>query len=94
MSKRSTAQAPVGDVSVIQRILDQGYIDAPTAAKKVGRHIITIYRWINDGELEGMMVFGRHFISKRSLVRKVGKRAAVIGGLVTQAEVDEMGDGA
>ncbi len=73
--------SPEEQQSLIQKMLDAGYIPAPEAAKKIGVHVITVYRWLSDGEVHGMKVCGRHFITRESLTAKVGKRAAVVFGV-------------
>ena len=45
---------------------------------------------IDQGEVEGLKAFGRHFLLKTSLARKIGVKVAVLAGLITQAEADKL----
>lgn len=73
-------------ISVIDRLIASGYIPAIDASRMLGVHPITIYRWIDNGEVKGLKAFGRHYLVKTSLARKVGPKLAVLAGIISEAE--------
>lgn len=58
------------------KLREKGYVPASEVADKAGVNIATVYRWTNDGKVEGMSVGGRRFILWTSVLKHLGKEAA------------------
>jgi hypothetical protein len=63
----------------------QGFIPTREAANKLGRNITTIYRWVDAGKVEGTEVASRRYVNLKSLAAFVGKDAAQLLGLGSEA---------
>lgn len=47
----------------------KGFLTAAAAAEKVGNTVYTIYRWVEDGKIQGMKVGKHWYVNLESLVR-------------------------
>ncbi len=58
-----------------------GWIPASQAADAVGVNVTTIYRWIEEGKVEGTKPSNRWYVKVASLAAKVGQATAEAAGL-------------
>lgn len=57
-----------------------GYYPAQEVAERVGVHVNSVYRWIANGEVDAQKVAGVNYISRVSLIEKLGMAAAAALG--------------
>lgn len=60
------------------RLRAAGYYSAQEVAAKLGIHVASVQRWIAAGEVKGMKLAGRNYVSADSLFVKIGPEAAAI----------------
>lgn len=65
----------------------RGYIPATEVSRKLGNDIATVYRWLDDGKIEGLSVGGRRYAKLTSLIQHIGPEAARIFGFVASDSV-------
>jgi excisionase family DNA binding protein len=66
---------------------EKGYVTVATAAEKLGRHITSIYKLIEQKKVEGLQIGRSRYIKFDSLVAYANKESpngAVLLGLVTK----------
>lgn len=68
----------------------QGFVTVKEVSDRLGKDISTVYRWIEEGEIEGEDVMGRRYILLRSVVTKIGTRASVLLGLITDEQAKKI----
>lgn len=78
--------------AVVEKMREEGRITPREASKTLGVHIITIYRWISDGDVTGQKVLGHYYLDRLSIARKVGIKAALITQLITRAEAEKLAE--
>lgn len=65
----------------------KGYVPASEIARRLGKDISTVYRWLDAGEVDGEEVMGRRYVLLRSvIVEKVGVKQSVLLGLITEEQ--------
>lgn len=69
-----------------------GYYSAAEIAEKMQLHVNSVYRWVSEGEVESTRIAGKSYISRASLVRKIGDDAARIFGFTAPAVAVEVED--
>lgn len=68
----------------------KGYVPASEIAQRLGKDISTVYRWLDNDEVEGEEVMGRRYVLLRSvIVEKVGVRQSVLLGLITEDQAKQ-----
>lgn len=68
----------------------KGYVPVAEMAKRLGKDISTVYRWVDNGEVEGEEIMGRRYILLRSVItEKVGVRQSVLLGLITEEQAKQ-----
>ena len=50
----------------------KGYVPASDIAGKLGKHVTTIYRWIDAGTIDGIRVGKLRYVSLRSVFNYLG----------------------
>lgn len=85
-TERSVPTTPKSKVNQAEVMRSRGYITAREASEKMGMDIASIYRWLETGEVDGVKVGVKRYVSKASLVKKLGIKVAVIFGIITEAE--------
>lgn len=78
--------------AVVEKMRDEGCISPREASKILGVHIITVYRWISDGDVTGQKIMGRYYLDRLSIARKVGIKAALITQLITRAQAEKLAE--
>lgn len=74
-----------------QKMRQKGYEPVTDIAKRLGKDISTVYRWLDSGEVEGEDVMGRRYVLLRSvIVNKVGIRGAVLLDLITEEQAKKL----
>lgn len=66
-----------------QRMFEQGYLTAATAAEKLGIHVATIYRLVKTGKLREVGIGTRSYIHVDSMVDYAGLEGSVALGIIT-----------
>lgn len=61
----------------------KGFMPAMEVSNKLGNDISTVYRWVDDGKVEGMQVGTRRYVKVISLVNHLGLDTARIFGIIT-----------
>ncbi len=80
---------PKADVDATLRA--KGYIPVVEMAKRLGKDISTVYRWIDNGEVEGEEFMGHRYVLLRSvIVDKVGIRQSVLLNLITEEQAKQL----
>lgn len=62
----------------------RGYISAPDAAKLIGHAQSTLYRWIDDGLIEGVEIAASRYIKVESLIKHLGPDAVKLLGFTVK----------
>lgn len=62
-----------------------GFYPASEVAERMQVHLGSVYRWIAEGEVQATKIAGRSFISRSSLIAKIGSDAARVFGFVGPA---------
>lgn len=62
-----------------RKLEERGYIKSVIAAKRVGVHRATLYRWIRNGSVEAVDLSGAYYVQWDSVVRHLGQVAEVLG---------------
>ena len=57
------------------RLKAKGYVPASGIAEKLGKHVTTIYRWIDAGVIDGIRVGKLRYVSLQSLFDYLGEEA-------------------
>lgn len=78
--------------AVVDKMRSEGKITPREVSKTIGVHIITVYRWISDGDVKGEKVLGHYYLDRMSIARKIGVKAAVITQLITRAEAEKLAE--
>lgn len=68
----------------------KGYLPARTVAEKMNRNITTVYRWLDDGNVQGVKIIGDRYVNVLSLVKYIGVQESVLLGLITQDEANKI----
>ncbi len=85
-----TTDTGLAKAALAKSLRTKGYIPASEVAQKLGMHINSVYRWINEGEVVSMKLGNKRFIKLGSLVGKIGKEAALAVGLIAQPTTEEV----
>lgn len=59
----------------------KGYIPAAQAAQMTGYNESTIYRWLDEKTIEGVLVANSRYVKVDSLAKHLGPEAAKVFGL-------------
>lgn len=70
----------------------KGYISASETAEKVGKSIATIYRWLEEGFVEGTQLGRSWFVKLDSLIKYLGPESAEMLGLNEKPSSDDNDD--
>lgn len=73
-----------------QKMREKGYLTAKEVSQRTGKDISTVYRWLDNGEVQGEEVLGHRYINLRSLIDKVGIQGSVLLGLISQEQADKI----
>jgi len=65
----------------VQLMAKRGYIPAMDAARRIGRHVTTIYELLKNDKLGGLKVGGSWYVQFGSLIDYLGPDAARALGL-------------
>lgn len=77
-------------VDIESKLREQGYISAREVSERTGKDISTIYRWMDEGEVDSETVMGRRYVLVRSLIIKVGVKASELLGFTTDEQSAEL----
>lgn len=75
------------------KVRAQGYVTVREVSERTGKDPSTIYRWIEEGSVQGLEVLGKHYVLFRSLINHVGLEASVIIGLITRDQMQSFKKG-
>jgi transposase len=59
----------------------KGFIMVSEAAQRCSRSVWTIYRWLEDGKVEGARMEGEQYVTYRSLYNFIGQEEARMLGM-------------
>lgn len=62
-----------------------GYIPATEVAKKLGIHLASVYRWVDENQVESIRALGKRYVKATSLISKLGVEQAKIFGFISAA---------
>ena len=65
-------------------LVNAGFVSATIVAQKLGVNRSTICRWVDRGEIKGVVVGGKRFLNLQSVIEKVTPEVAKIVGLVEE----------
>jgi len=63
----------------------RGFLSAREVAKRCGHSPSTVYRWVDDGTVEGERVGSQRFVKLSSVIKHLGPAAARMLGLLEPA---------
>ncbi len=73
------------DIEERDRLLrEAGFAPGTEIAKKLGINRSTLFRWVEKGEVEGMMLSGKRYVRVSMVITKVTPAVAKIVGLVSE----------
>jgi len=76
----------IAKIAAEKKLRARGYVPANEIAAIFGMHVGSIYRWIADGDVEAIKLGNRRFISRQSVIAKVGVETASAFGFVLHAK--------
>jgi excisionase family DNA binding protein len=69
---KSKLAAAAKRAATTEKMRTQGYLAVAEVAAKLDIHIGSVYRWVSDGDVTGVKVGGKSYISRTSLIEKIG----------------------
>lgn len=89
MSKVATAKQ-VQERGPDAELRKKGYVPAAEIARRLGKDISTVHRWMDNGDVEGEVIMDRRYVLLRSvIVEKIGVRQSVLIGLITEEQAKQ-----
>lgn len=74
-----------------KRMRAQGYVTVRDLTSKLGMHVNSVYRWVNEGEVSAIKIGRTRFITLASVVKKIGHEAAEAVGLLQRGSPPKAG---
>lgn len=69
---RSKLAAAAKRATTTEKMRTQDYLPVAEVAAKLDLHIGSVYRWVSDGDVTSTKVGGKSYISRASLIQKIG----------------------
>lgn len=66
----------------MRKPISEEYLPVSDVAARTGRHVTTVYRWLDAGKVVGTTVAGHRFVLKSSLEEFLGPNASKVLKLV------------
>lgn len=66
-----------------------GYITVAEVARKMGVDDSRVYRWLDEGKIQGERVLNKRYVSLKSLVKHLGEGTARIFGFIKKEAAEE-----
>lgn len=60
-----------------------GYLPAAEVADKLGMHLGSVYRWVEENQVQSTKALGNRYIKQSSIVEKLGLEQAQIFGFIS-----------
>lgn len=68
-------------LTLTQKMEAKGYLSVSRVAEMVGMSVHTVYRWIKADEVRGEKVLGHWYVTRASVIAKLGPDQAKLLGL-------------